>query len=168
MAWTNIFDLAEWDIYIRYNGVTSSPSPDSVDNWVKIEDLDPAVGTVTILPDNTIECVLENLSGSGGMGFSIVAMPVGTPPETASARVTILVSSEEGLVPYEKWDEEGTDPDYLNSTESMDASGVDTYSNNYGVSYKEVTHLMVYDKLLYTGEIPSGEGLCFRLHYQGF
>ena len=71
-TWTNIFDLGEWDVYVRYDGITAAPSEDA---WVLAADLDPAVGTVEVI-DGLIVCSFEAAGGSGGVPTpSIVVMP---------------------------------------------------------------------------------------------
>lgn len=89
MAWTNIFDLGEWDVYVRYDGVTNSPTPDNTAGWVLASELDPTVGTVGVV-DGVIVCDLEDGAGAGGIQPSIVVFPSGTAPAAATARVSVM------------------------------------------------------------------------------
>lgn len=77
MAWANIFDVGEWDVYVRWRGVTEEPNPDSFDYLVRADELDPDVGIVTVTDDGKIVCDFENTNGGGGIQPMIVVMPVG-------------------------------------------------------------------------------------------
>jgi len=75
MAWTNIFEHGEWDVYVQYVGITENPVPDSRYYMVRAEELDPGVGTVTVTPAGLIECNFEDRSGSGGRQPAVFVMP---------------------------------------------------------------------------------------------
>ena len=78
--WTNIFDLGDWDIYVKFVGATESPSPDSRYYYVKAADLHPDVGTVSVV-NGEIICEMEDASSSGGYAPAIVLLPQFAAPQ---------------------------------------------------------------------------------------
>ena len=163
MAWTNIFDLGDWDVYIQFAGVSGGPTPDSVGHLVLAADLDPAVGTVTVA-EGVITLELEGGSGGGGDQPRIVVMPSGTPPDTAPARVSAL------------WDGSpfaGVSPVSSQSVRVLQASSVTEtggpgeYEGNYSLEDDVPEGIEVYE-LEYDQPLQSGSGLGFLYVAEGF
>ena len=151
MAWTNIFDLAEWDVWVLFQGSNLDPSPNSFDFLVKADEIDPTVGTVTVV-DGVIVCDFGP-EDTPGLTIRAVVMPVGTSPESALARVTAtkdgspILASEGGAS--------------FASVLSMDETfpGSQQYASSPGdVSVSEVAGFPI--TAWESGEaIPSGQGL---------
>lgn len=157
MAWANIFDLADWDVYIQYNSITQSPSPDSKFSLVLASQLDPEVGTVTV-QDGVIVCDLEDPAETG-LGINVLVMPVGTPPETAFARLTAT--------------QDGTPIDALPDTRFRSVQAIiEDFPGEYSVDVYGAL-----DDPIGTGtpitqiessiEVPSGEGLLAHIYPGG-
>lgn len=84
--WTNIFALGDWDIYVKFSGVTLFPTPDSKNYYVKAAELDPAIGSVSVV-NGEIVCEMQDQATSGGEAPAVVLMPKFAAPE-AGYRVT--------------------------------------------------------------------------------
>lgn len=78
--WTNVFDLGDWDIYVKYSGVTEYPTPDSKNYYVKAAELDPAIGSVSVV-NGEIVCEMQEQSSAGGEAPAVVLMPKFAAPE---------------------------------------------------------------------------------------
>lgn len=84
-AWKNIFDLGDWQVYVRFQGAEVT-DPDSEEYWVKAEDLDPAVGTVQVV-NGQIVCEFVDTPDASGITPSIVVFPL-DPIASGIARLT--------------------------------------------------------------------------------
>lgn len=152
MAWTNIFDLAEWDVFVRFRG-TSAPSPDSVEYLVRAEDLDPAVGTVTV-EDGVIVCDLEPLGSGSGVMFEVVVMPIGTGP-SGPFRVTGVDDGFPLQVPG--------GGGHLKTVESLTSEGTDIYQPVTGSVDDSLEAFVEITEIEASAPCPSGEGLSLEL-----
>lgn len=84
-AWKNIFDLGDWQVYVRFQGAEVT-DPNSEDYWVKAEDLDPAVGTVQVVAGQIV-CEFIDTPESEGLTPSIAVFPL-DPVASGIARLT--------------------------------------------------------------------------------
>lgn len=130
MAWTNIFDLGEWDIYIRFLGTTIFPTPNSRDSLVRADELDPEVGVVTV-QDGVVVCEMESQSGAGGIGIQVILMPVGAAPAIAPLRVS-ATSGQVELLPMEGGDE--STPLYATVSEVSEMGGGEYEATHYSTA----------------------------------
>jgi hypothetical protein len=162
MAWTNIFDLAEWQVYVQFSGQTLFPDPDSTARLVRAEDLDPAVGTVEIV-EGEIVLNLEAVSGGGGMAPLIVVMPVGAPPQAAMARASATIDFGGGAVTMQT----SSDQSSIFSVSSVSPEA-DGFAYDQGSVSLDLGAGIAYAELAYPTEIPSGEGLAVREVSVGF
>lgn len=150
MAWTNIFDLGDWDVYVRYAGV-SSPEPDSATHWVLAADLDPTVGTVTVV-DGVITLELEDGSGGGGIQPGVAVFPSGTAPDSAVARVSV---TNEGFPDIAT--PQGTT---FSQVDGVTSAGTDIYSVDESPVVDITSGEQVTD-IESPGDIESGKGLAY-------
>lgn len=161
MAWTNIFALAEWDVYVQFLGVTGAPGPDSRDNLVPIAELDPAVATATV-EDGVITITTEDVSGDVGTLLRVVAFPSGVAPDEAPFRVTATQDGSPMMVPLA-----GA---AIQSIESVDSVGASIYDATVGavddlLSGEEPNPVTEKEA---TGPCPSGQGVGFSYYTDGF
>lgn len=161
MAWTNIFDLADWDLYVRTTS-TFIPTPNSRGFLVPISELDPAVGTVTV-ENGEIVCDINDLATSGGIGILVCAMPSGTPPPDSPFRATAL--SEEGnpiLVP----DIEGEGGAFLRGVESLSTEGTNEYAE-IAAFIDELVDGTPIEQVVASQPCLSGQGVALQINYPG-
>lgn len=168
MDWYNIFDLGEWDIYVRYKGIKESPTPDSRNYWVKATELDPAVGSVEVVGGEII-CDFENLSGSGGVEISVVVAPVGWTPDTAPVRVSAY--SVDGSGDREPFVGEGTESSagvYADSWAGMAKTGEQSYQPGDGAVHDTLGFGELMVDYEFSENVPGGECLSATKLYGGF
>lgn len=142
--WTNVFDLGDWEIYIQFSGVTQSPVPDSWNYYVKAAELDPAIGSVSVV-NGEIVCEMQDQATSGGEAPAVVLMPKFAAPEVVY-RVT---GAGFNGVP---WTDRVTSIDPADG--SPGAWDVGTSSIGYVASYDGLQ-----TPLHSNGPLPAGQGI---------
>ncbi len=159
MAWQNIYDLAEWSLYLQFNSAASA-TPDSATYLVPIAELDAVAGSVSVV-DGVIVCNMNGLSGGGGTEVTVVAMPNGTPPVSAPFRVTAIVDESPITI--------GEDGGALQTIASVAiAGGANEYARTGGAVNDSLSESTVVTHLQGSGNCPSGQGLALQINYGGF
>jgi hypothetical protein len=158
VAWTNIFDLGEWDVYVQFGGQTSSPTPPSRTGFVPIAELDPTVGTVSIV-DGEIVCDMEPLgfAPTSQTEIAIMVMPAGVSPPAAPARLSMTLDG----APYEV----RPDSAYAYSSELVIDQGDGSFAAQTGALTDILLDGPITDYVYAGGDLPSGEGLVINARY---
>lgn len=96
-TWVNLFAVGAWDIYVEYcDSTVVAPVPDSNANFVLAENLDPAVGTVTVQDGVIVANFAAGLVGYQDYRPAIFVLPKGWAGVAASARTSVTVDYNQG------------------------------------------------------------------------
>lgn len=154
MAWTNIFDLADWDVYVMHDDGTN-PDPNCRTFFVRIEDFPSSVGTIAV-EQGVIVCSFLSTT-EGNPRPAVIVVPSGTPPEEAMARVTVEFDADDSGVYEPLSAPEGA---YIVDITGMEAqSQPDEFDALFGTVEEDLDDDVVMDAVEYPAPIPSGNGL---------
>ena len=155
MAWTNIFDLGEWDVYVEFWD-DQVHAPDTNNHFVKMEDFPTSAGSITVV-GGVIVCDFA-FAATGIPSPAVIVVPKGTPPAAAQARVSIVTNLGGPLAPLvTSIDQECR----VQSVVGMAVAGQpDEFNANYGtVANDNILSGTAISNFAFPDAIPSGQGM---------
>lgn len=160
MAWTNIFDLGEWDVYIQfYDSVTHTP--DIGGFLVKMEDVPASFGTVTVVDGAVV--IDSNNGGTATPAPLVVVMPRGFTPAQARARVTSEADFGGGYAPQEA----GGGASFAAEAVEVVDVGSSQYTVTYGDAGISIPDTTEITQIELDGEISAGNGIGLQVGLGG-